>query len=63
MKLSILKCKENQDKLPKHQGFIKLVYDLALANQPPKTTGFQFDIDEENTPLADLIRKNKRARR
>lgn len=31
LKLSILKCKQAQDKVPRHQGVIKLVYVVALA--------------------------------
>lgn len=63
MMLSIQKCKENQDKLPRHQGVIKLVYNLALAQQPPRSNTIQVDSDEENTPLVILIHQNKRVRR
>lgn len=57
MKLSVLKCKETQDKIPKHQGVIKLVFDVALAKQPPKTPSFYIGIEEENTPLTELFSK------
>lgn len=59
----MLKCKNAQDKLPRHQGVIKLVYDLALANQPPKPMGIQIDVDDENVPLSELFRKRKKVKR
>jgi len=63
MRLSMLKCKVAQDKLPRHQGVIKLIYDLALVSQPPKPIGIQIDVEDENIPLSELFKKRKKMKR
>jgi len=54
---SINKCKEIQNKVPRHQGMIKLVYEGALNKQPPRNIHVKIKDGDEHTPLAMLLKR------
>lgn len=59
LKLSILKCKQTQNKIPRHQGVIKLVYEVVLANNQLGPLTFKSMMKMRILPLLCSLLENR----